>query len=571
MSQLKKLNEYVNNPVNLDINRSKFPRNSGFTATGQVGKLIPVYLDEIYPGDSVKMDFSFVHRLITPVAPTMGNLFIDFYWFFVPFRLCTKHADDWQKICGENTSSFWADSNDYSLDNTGNSFNLAEIVEDEISFDSVCSHHSLAEYLGVSCPFFKNSDGNADLVFSNLRINYMPFAGYYKIYNEWFRNENYIAPVDPFSNSTMFSIFHDSSILSSNRLPDYFTESLPAPQKGDSVMLPLAGECPIVTTNNLHETQFPLKYGFGGSSDARYIGTSSIASTNTLTQSNSSSGHLNVTSNNLVAKLNEATSVNVNTLRELFAIQRLLEKQARGGSRYREILLSNYGVSVPDSTIQIPEYLGGSRIPLNILQVTQMSSTQASSPLGSTGAMSITSSNKHAFVKSFTEHGYLYCIATVRPYVSYSQGINRLFLRNQRYDWYYPALSNLGEMGVYKDEIYFTGSSKDPNNNSIFAYQPAWQDLRFKPNILAGEFVAGKKILGYQGLEAGSLTSWVYGFNANDQFSNNASFVNQGRAEVANTLIYDNASYDFLIDIYFDSIYTRPLPLHSIPGLIDHH
>lgn len=547
MSSIDKFNRFVTNPVNLNISRSRFNRPFTHKTTFNSGDLVPIYLDEVLPGDTFDMRISSVVRMLTPVAPVLDNAFLDVFFFFVPARLCTNGKDDWKKIMGENVNGYWAPSTESTLGTTGNLFNLPS---------NGLTPGCAANYLGLPIKY-----GN--YLTTSLVLNAMPLRAYGLIWNEFFRDQNTQAPV---TLNSSFLTNMCSSCLKVNKLHDFFTSVLPSPQKGQSVMLPLGDSAPVVAMpdvmndyvapikwvnadNEIPQTSLNLGVNAGG--QAAFTGTPSVGGSITP-----------VSIANLEADLSQATASSINQLRQAFAIQRMLEKDARGGTRYREMLKSHFGVTIPDATIQVPEYLGGKRVPLNITQVLQTSSTNDVSPLGSTGAFSNTGFSDRSFVKSFNEFGYVLGVACVRTSQSYSQGINKLWTRNRRFDFYFPAFANLGEQAVYTRELYATNINS-ATWNSIFGYQEAWSEYRYHPNLVTGYLApdSGDK----------TLTPWTYTNKFTVAPVLNSSFMVQPSSQIGDTLVLTSTKTQFVADFYFDLKCTRPMPLYSIPGLIDHH
>lgn len=547
MSSIDKFNRFVTNPVNLNISRSRFNRPFTHKTTFNSGDLVPIYLDEVLPGDTFDMRVSSVVRMLTPVAPVLDNAFLDVFFFFVPARLCTNGKDDWKKIMGENVNGYWAPNSESTLANTGNLFSLPS---------NGLTPGSAANYLGLPIKY-----GN--YLTTSLLLNAMPLRAYGLIWNEFFRDQNTQAPV---TLNSSFLTNMCSSCLKVNKLHDFFTSVLPSPQKGQSVMLPLGDSAPVVAMPDvINDFVAPVKWvnsdneipqgnlnlGVNQGGQTTFTGTPGVGGTLTP-----------VSIANLEADLSQATASSINQLRQAFAIQRMLEKDARGGTRYREMLKSHFGVTIPDATIQVPEYLGGKRVPLNITQVLQTSSTNDVSPLGATGAFSNTGFSDRSFVKSFNEFGYVIGVACVRTSQSYSQGINKLWTRNRRFDFYFPAFANLGEQAVYTRELY----ANNINNNtwnSIFGYQEAWAEYRYHPNLVTGYLApdSGDK----------TLTPWTYTNKFTIAPVLNSSFMVQPSSQIGDTLVLTTTKTQFVADFYFDLKCTRPMPLYSIPGLIDHH
>ena len=546
MSYLDSLNRFISNPTNLDIRRSTFKRDSSHKTTFKAGKLIPIYLDEILPGDSVSMDVGSLIRSITPAVPVMDNAFADIYFFWVPSRICTAHEKDWQKVFNENTNGFWAPSTESTLENTGNT----EIF----GSNSSLGPESIGSYFGL--PQSVSPNGGV------LNISRLPLHAYISIYNEWFRDQNVQAPY------AYSSYSYDDDVFYVNKIHDYFSSCLPSPQKGNSVLLPLASVAPVVTgTEGVTGTghmAIAFRNATTGGAVSGDLGINSAVNPPYIAgTTGSGTGYSNpVYPSNLWADLSNATAVSVNQMREAFAIQRLLEKDARGGTRYREMLKAHFGVSIPDNTVQVPEYLGGKRISLNMQQVLQ-TSENGSSPLGTTGAFSNTFSKDKLFVKSFTEYGYILGVCCVRCEQSYSQGVPKLFTRNRRFDFYHPVFANLGEKAVMKYELFIPDQYQSIDYSTVFGYQEAWAEYRYKNNIVSGELApnAGNTI----------LSSWTYTNKFSSAPTLNSFFMVQPSSQFDDTFVVTNSSYHFIADFFFDCLMTRPMPLYSIPGLIDHH
>ena len=472
---------------------------------------------------------------------------------------------DWQKLHGENTSGFWAPSSEATLSNTGNMFTISSTY--------AITAQSLGQYLRLPIGFYH----------STMEIERLKFNGYWEIWNNWFRDQNTQAPIDwkSFTNTEFCQAIYDDSqssskLMSVNKILDYFNGCLPSPQKGSSVLLPLAGDAPVVTRSTDHigyqstnpslrlvSTGLPIN-GYSGhtlyfantTSSQLYEGVLSYLKTPDQDLANTDTRILPA---NLYADLTRATTTTINDLRQGFAIQKLLEKDARGGSMYRQMLKVHFNVSIPDNTVQVPEYLGGKRVPLNMMQVLQTTPT-STSPLGTAGAFSNTADSSYICTKSFSEYGYLYILGCIRPLQSYSQGIPRDMVRNRRYDFYYPVFANLGEQGVKTTELYANNGS---NLAEIFGYQECWAEYRYIPNQISG-------LMAY-----GSSDTAVQQYTYQNRFSAkpvlNSSFRVQDKSQIGNTFAVTTANYQFIGDFYFDIKAWRPMPYFSIPGLIDHH
>lgn len=560
---------FAQNPTSLDIMRSKFDRPSQHKTTMNTGDLIPIYADEMLPGDTIHMDMSALVRMSTPIFPVMDNANIEFFWFFVPYRLVWKH---WKEFMGENTESYWAQQTEYEIPQL--KFNSTK------SGSGAAEKGSIADYMGIPTKI----DG--------LSVSALPFRAYCLIWNEWFRSENVQQPVEVNldDTDTYYTVMANNSsysdvtgaqtgakLLRSNKPFDYFTAALPQPQKGAAVLLPLGLTAPVIGTGkaigltngvdnyglaNAVSTEPPLAR-YTGSKQAldQPVGTTIVTSQATLDQKTRSHG-LTTDPNlsGIVADLSNATAATVNQLRQAFAIQRMLEKDARGGSRYTEIIRQHFGVISPDARQQRPEYLGGCKRAINIDQVIQTSSTDTTTPQGNTAAYSVTGVKDNKFTKSFTEHGIIMCLATIRTDHTYQQGLERFWNRKKRTDFYFPTLANIGEQAILNKEIYAQGTEVD---EEAFGYQEAWADYRYKPSRVSGAMRSN-----YQT----TLDSWHYADYYEALPTLTSAWMEETRVNVDRTIAVSEQLEDqFICDFYFNCTMTRPMPLYSIPGLIDHH
>jgi hypothetical protein len=541
------------------MSRSRFDRSSSYKTTFNVGQIIPFYVDEVLPGDTFSIDTSKVVRMQTLLTPVMDDIFLDTYYFFVPNRLTWNH---WKQFMGENTESAWIPSVEYEI---------PQLTAPEGGWNI----GTIADYMGIPTGV------------SGLSVNALPFRAYALIMNEWFRDENLSDPLNiPVTDATVQGVNTGTFVtdVAKGGLPytaakyhDYFTSALPAPQKGPDVTIPIAEAAtayvyPAATLNpNLQERFNTLRWSdsqgnpvTGAAQYDSYIGISSGGYTfdRNLSSSLGTGSVKQMMPANLVADFSGTSqAATINQLRLAFQIQKLYERDARGGTRYIEILKSHFGVTSPDARLQRPEYLGGNRIPININQVVQSSSTDASgTPQGNTAAYSLTSDNHSDFTKSFVEHGFLIGVMVARYRHTYQQGLERFWSRKDRFDYYFPVFANIGEQAIKNKEIYAQGTVKD---DEVFGYQEAWADYRYRPNRVTGEMRSSAPQ---------SLDVWHLGDDYESLPSLSDSWIREDSKTVNRVLaVSDNVSAQLFCDIYVRNLCTRPMPLYSIPGLIDHH
>ena len=540
----------------VDISRSTFDRSHSLKTSFNAGDVVPFYVDEVLPGDSFHVTTSKVVRMPSLVTPFMDNIYLDTYFFFVPNRLVWEH---WRELNGENTKSAWLPETEYE-------------VPQITAPDGGWQIGTIADYMGIPTGV------------SGLSVNALPFRAYALIMNEWFRDENLTDPlVTPTDDSTVAGTNGTDYItdvakggfpFKAAKYHDYFTSCLPSPQKGPDVTIPL-GNTPVVPLSELvpeglsnpakPAAPYALHFGVNSSSvpDGYNLNRGAGSPSSVVLQPGAPStvgASQYVSPDNLWA-INSAGAVpTINQLRMAFQIQKLYERDARGGTRYIEILKAHFGVTSPDARLQRPEYLGGNRVPINVNQIVQQSQTTDQSPQGTPVGLSLTSDTHSDFRKSFVEHGFVIGLMVARYDHTYQQGLERFWSRKDRFDYYWPVFANIGEQAVKNKEIYAQGTAQD---DEVFGYQEAWADYRYKPNRVTGEM---------RSQSPQTLDSWHLGDFYATLPSLSDTWIREDAKNIDRVIaVTSDITHQFFADIYVNCRATRPMPLYSIPGLIDHH
>lgn len=560
------------------MKRTKFDRSHVYKTTFNSGKLIPVFVDEVLPGDTTRMSVNYFARLATPIKPIMDNIYLDWFFFFVPNRLVWEH---WQSFCFEQEDP--DDNTDYVIPtvsatgNTGNAY-----------------IGSLWDYFGLPV----NTSGNLS------GVSALPFRGVYLIYNEWFRDENLQKSVKIQKGDTnevlnsaraaeqpSWVFTSGTTIVPGLACPprgkrhDYFTSALPWTQKGPGVSIGLAGTASIVdptpaTGYLLHsgDRQLAAVSAYGGdasSSGGRRVifgndsikinrnGSSDFSTVGGFAGNRSEDVTIDAQKastylgNDSYVDLDTSSIFTINSLRTAFQMQKFYERLARGGSRYTEVLRSFFGVVSPDARLQRPEFLGSFTKMVNVNPIAQTSATNDTSPQGNLSAYGVTAAKFHGFTKSFVEHGYVFGFVCARADLTYQQGINKMWLRSTVYDFYWPTFAHLGEQAIELREIYAQGSEAD---TTVFGYQERYAEYRYKPSQITGKFRSS--------VTGGNLDVWHL-----SQFFKNAPTLNEEfitENPPIERIVAVPSEPEFLLDIGFRYTTVRPMPMFGTPGLVDH-
>lgn len=545
--------------------RSKFDRSHQLLTTINEGDLVPIYCDEVLPGDTAKIHLNGLIRMSTPIYPIMDNCYMDTYFFFVPCRLLWGH---WENMFGENDTDYWTEKTEYSTPKC--SIGKAKGIQSG----------SIGDYFGLPTKVNKK-----------IEVNALPARAYAMIYNEWFRDENTEAPmmlgykktdeggnaedgevdIANYANKPEVTVNTNEGTLygmkpaKAGKFHDYFTSCLPSPLKSDPVEINLMGNAPLKLADAYGELVPELETGHG---PEMVVGGTSQNTPGTLTYATLTGQKIMQFTGMkdkeigaggfLYTDLSGVSAISIQDLRMAIALQHIFEADARNGTRYREFLSGTWGVTSPDSRLQIPEYIGGQRVAINVNQVVQTSQTDQTTgqALGNTAAYSLTTCSKQMVDYAATEYGYIIGLAVIRVEHSYQQGLATKWTRGGRFTYYDPRLAALGEQPVYNREIYVQGT---PEDEEIFGYQEAWADYRYKPSYVTGEMRSNYKT---------SLDAWHYADNYNKLPRLSAEWIQEGQENIDRTIAVTSAkSHQFLCDFYFTEDWYREMPIYSIPGI----
>jgi hypothetical protein len=547
----------------MNVSRSKFIRKQDVKFTMDAGKLVPFYVDEVLPGDTFSVDTAGICRMATPIYPVMDNCYLDVYYFFAPMRILWEHT---KEFFGENNSEAWTQKTEYKIPKIA-IVNAKETLENDCPMEE-----SLYDYMGIPTKIYKKNTN----VEKPLEVNALPFRAYVKIWQEWFRDQNVdnpavnttkdqggaggigaFKPKEVKIDEALKYAYTGQYTLPTNKFHDYFTSTLPSPQKGEPTLIPMSGNAEVYLGKNIGEKsneKIYLRTYTNTISGEESAWAQNVNGNATLKGAETKTGNALGNSLGLYTDLSTVTGATINNLRQAFAIQQFMEADARGGTRYREIISNHFGVTIDDKTIQIPEYLGGQRYMINVSQVVQTSATDTTSPQGNAAAISVTPFTENSFTKSFQEHGYVIGVCCIRNDNTYQQGLERMWSRTEKYDFYWPEFAHLGEQAVLNKEIFTQGTEDD---EKAFGYQEAYAEYRYKPNRVAGKFRSNAE----QPLDA-----WHYADYYKKLPTLSQEWLASDKENINRTLAVQNQP-QFIVDMLITNESVRPMPIYGTPGL----
>lgn len=549
---------HFNNIPQMKTSRSRFKMKQDIKLTLNAGQLIPFYVAETLPGDTFSVDTKGICRMATPIYPVMDNCYLDIYYFHVPMRIVWNHA---KEFFGENTEKAWEQKTEYRIPQIE--------IKTEAQTNDIPQENSILDYMGIPTKIGPSK---------TLKINALPVRGYIKIWNEWFRDQNIDNPAilkngeetvvysryetNQTADKTLERAETGSLPLWVNKFHDRFTSALPSPQKSEPTLIPMSGNAMIFGYENKEITKEHTGTAWmnGGGNAAPYISSEYVNGTKRPIQvsgalHNGGTGEeAPIEAFYLGADLSSVTGATINNLRQAFAVQQFMEADARGGTRYREVVRNHFGVDIDDKTVQIPEYLGGQRYMINVNQVVQTSATDSKSPQGNAAAISVTPFMENSFTKSFQEHGYVIGVCCIRNDNTYQQGIEKLWSRTEKFDFYWPEFAHLGEQAILNKEIYVQATDDD---EKAFGYQEAYNEYRMTPNRVCGAFRSNAQQ---------SLDAWHYADNYSKLPTLSQEWLATDKSVIDRTIAVQNQP-QFIMDVLVENDAVRPMPVYGTPGL----
>lgn len=555
---------HFNNIPQMKTSRSRFKMKQDIKLTLDAGKLIPFYVAETLPGDTFSVDTKGICRMATPIYPVMDNCYLDIYYFHVPMRIVWDHT---KQFFGENDTKPWTQQTEYKIPT------LKMQGKADFSDEMLPAEGSILDYMGIPTKIYKANDET-----NHGEINALPVRAYVKIWNEWFRDQN-------IDNPAILTTGDESELIETgaknedsaskdlklekakvggwalwvNKFHDRFTSALPSPQKGEATLIPMSGNAPIqvyrdkTLTSKIEpsgETQISYPWDLAEtiySKNEKFTQVFDYQFTNPSSTKPESKGYIG-------ADLQGIQTATINNLRQAFAVQQFMEADSRGGTRYREVIRNHFGVDIDDKTVQIPEYLGGQRYMINVNQVVQTSATDTTSPQGNAAAISVTPFMENSFTKSFQEHGYVIGVCCIRNDNTYQQGIEKLWSRTDKFDFYWPEFAHLGEQAILNKEIYLQGNEDD---EKAFGYQEAYSEYRMTPNRVCGKFRSNS---------TQPLDAWHYADNYSKLPTLSQDWLATDKSVIERTIAVQNQP-QFIMDVLVENDAVRPMPIYGTPGL----